>query len=56
MDLIKNIFYIKYTLYKYMLLVSVIYEKYRLRGEANIPSRICGEGNLTVLETSIFRK
>ena len=38
-----------------MLLVRVIYEKYRLRGEANIPSRISGEGYLTVLETSIFR-
>jgi hypothetical protein len=37
-----------------MLLVRVIYEKYRLRGEANIPSRISDEGNLTVLETSIF--
>ena len=56
------------TLYKYILLVRVICEKYRLRGEANIPSRFSGEGqltvlepfsgegHLTVLETGIFRK
>ena len=43
-------------LYKYILLVRVICEKYRLRGEANIPSRFSGEGHLTVLETGIFRK
>jgi hypothetical protein len=41
------------TLYKYIMLVTVICEKYRLRGEANIPS---GEGHMTVLETGIFRK
>jgi hypothetical protein len=40
-------------LYKYILLVRVICEKYRLRGEANIP---CGKGYFTVLETGIFRK
>ena len=34
-------------LYKYILLVRVICEKYRLRGEANIPSRFSGEGHLT---------
>jgi hypothetical protein len=44
------------TLYNYILLVMVICEKYRLRGEANIPSRFSGEGHLTVLETGIFRK
>ena len=43
-------------LYKYILLVRVICEKYRLRGEANIPSRYSGEGHLTVLETGISRK
>jgi hypothetical protein len=43
-------------LYKYILLVRVICEKYRLRGEANIPSRFSAEGHLTVLETGIFRK
>jgi hypothetical protein len=32
--------------------MRVICEKYRLRGEANIPSRFSGEGHLTVLETS----
>jgi hypothetical protein len=32
-------------LYKYILLVRVICEKYRLRGEANIPSRV-SEGYL----------
>jgi len=36
------------------MLVRVICEKYRLRGEANIPSRFSGEGHLTVLETRIF--
>jgi hypothetical protein len=43
-------------LYKYILLVRVICVKYRLRGEANIPSRVSGEGHLIVLETGIFRK
>jgi hypothetical protein len=33
-------------LYKYILLVRVICEKYRLRGEANIPNRFSGEGHL----------
>jgi hypothetical protein len=42
------------TVYKYILLVRVICEKYRLRGEANIPSHFSGEGHLTVLETGIF--
>ena len=48
----------KDILYKYILLVRVICEKCRLRGEANIPSRFSGsgEGHLTVLETAIFRK
>ena len=41
-------------IYKYILLVRVICEKYRLRGEANIPSRCSGEGHLNVLETGIF--
>jgi hypothetical protein len=36
--------------------VRVICEKYRLRGEVNIPSRFSGEAHLTVLETGIFRK
>jgi hypothetical protein len=31
--------------------VRVICEKYRLRGEANIPSRVSDEGHLSVLET-----
>ena len=35
-------------IYKYILLVRVICEKYRLRGEAN--------RHLTILETGIFRK
>ena len=42
------------VLYKYILLVRVTCEKYRLRGEANIPSRFSGEGHLTVFETGIF--
>ena len=46
----------RYILYKYILLVRDICEKYRLRGEANIPSCFSGEGHLTVLETGIFRK
>ena len=48
---------LKYILlYKYILLVRVIREKNRLRGETNIPSRFRGEGRLTVSETRIFRK
>ena len=43
-------------MYKYILLVRVICEKYRLRGEANIPSRFSGDGHLTVVETGNFRK
>ena len=43
-------------LYKYILLVRVICEKYRLGGKANIPSRFSGEGHLTVLESGISRK
>ena len=46
----------QWLLYKYNLLMRVICEKYRLREEANIPSRFSGEGHLTVLETGIFRK
>ena len=45
-----------HVIYKYILLVRVICEKYRLTGEANIPSRFSGEARLTVLETGIFRK
>ena len=44
----------RYILYKYILLVRDICEKYRLRGEANIPSCFSVEGHLTVLETGIF--
>jgi hypothetical protein len=36
--------------------LAAICEKYRLRGEANIPGRFSGEAHLTVLETGIFRK
>jgi hypothetical protein len=40
-----NIFVMKRgKIYKYILLVRVICEKYRLRGEANIPSRFISEG------------
>jgi hypothetical protein len=39
---------------KYILLVRVICEKYRLRGEVNIPSRFSGEGHLTVLTNRIY--
>jgi hypothetical protein len=31
-------------IYKYILLVRVICEKYRLRGEANLPSHLNSEG------------
>ena len=51
-----NIQYGQSIVYKYILLVRVICEKYRLRGEANIPSCFSVEGHLTVLETGIFRK
>jgi hypothetical protein len=55
MLVLTNIFSLD-ILYKYILLVRVICEKYWLRGEANIPSRFSGDGHLTVLETGIFRK
>jgi len=51
-----TLIFFAHILYKYILLVRVICEKYRLRGEANIQSRFSGEGHLTVLETGIFRK
>jgi hypothetical protein len=35
-------------------LMAVKPEKYQLRGEANSPSRLSGEGNLPALETGIF--
>jgi hypothetical protein len=42
-------------LYKYILFVRVIWEKYQLRGEANFMSRLsANEGNLPVLETVFF--
>jgi hypothetical protein len=49
---------VKYSaeLNKYILLVRVICEKYRLRGEANIQSRFSGEGHLTVLDHLIFNQ
>ena len=43
-------------LYKYSLVVRVICEKYRMRGEANFTSRLSDEGSFPVLETGIFRK
>ena len=43
-------------LYKYILVVRVICEKYRLREEANFTSPLSAEGNFHVLETGIFRK
>jgi hypothetical protein len=38
-------------IYKYILLVRVICEKYRLRGEANLRSHLSSEGNVRVLST-----
>ena len=36
-----------FIIYKYILLVRVICEKYWLRGEANYPNRLSGEGNFS---------
>ena len=41
-------------LYKYILLVRVICEKYRLRGEANFPSRLSGEENFSCPQNRYF--
>jgi len=49
---------VKYSaeLNKYILLVRVICEKYRFRGQSNFPQGIGGLRNLPLLLTGIFRK
>ena len=49
---------VKYSaeLNKYILLVRVICEKYRFRGQSNVPRRWSGSGYLSLLSTGIFRK
>ena len=48
------VYFLRQILYKYILLVRIICEKYRLRGEANFPNRLSGEGNFSCPRNQYF--